>query len=219
MKAFRNVKEAELTNIPKLGKCVLAAAFKCIKKAKVENASSLGELKELADLKPVTPVIPVVAARGAVVSSKQEWDGLNLAVEMITVSDGACNEDKFTALDLTKLASLKQFVVGNGCFKFVTEVKITGLSKLEAVTVGENSFTKHPNDCGNDPKRRFHLKDCPLVKSLTVGRYSFSDFTVCVIDSTPALETVEMGTLTYGEDCNAFWYASLELKSGRVDSE
>ena len=50
MKAFRNVKEAELINIPKLGKCVLAAAFKCIKKAKVENASSLGELKELADL-------------------------------------------------------------------------------------------------------------------------------------------------------------------------
>lgn len=218
MKAFRNVKEAELTNIPKLGKCVLAAAFKCIKKAKVENASLLGELKELSDLKPVTPVIPVVAARGATVSSKQEWDGLNLAVEMITVSNGACNEDKFTTLDLTKLASLKQFVVGNNCFKFVTEVKITGLNKLESVTVGENSFTKHLNDCGNDPKRRFYLKDCPLVKSLTVGRYSFSDFTVCVIENTPALETVEMGSLTYGEDCNAFWYASLELKSESADS-
>ena len=45
-----------------------------------------------------------------------------------------------------------------------------------------------------------------------MGRYSFSDYTVCEIVSVPSLEVIEMGGLN--EYSYNFYYASLELKSG-----
>ena len=92
--------------------------------------------------------------------------------------------------------------------------KLVGLKKLESVVVGENCFTKKKNAYGKNPNRHFCLKDCPKLKELKVGRYSFSDYTVCEIESVDALEVIEMGRLNY-VSCN-FFSASLELKSGRL---
>ena len=46
-RALRNVKEVELEDIPKLTKCGLVTAFKCVESVKMENASKLGDLKAL----------------------------------------------------------------------------------------------------------------------------------------------------------------------------
>ena len=86
-----------------------------------------------------------------------------------------------------------------------------GLNQLESVEIGMNSFTQHKNDVENDPNRHFYLKNCPKLKSLKMGRYSFSDYTVCQIEDVDALEVIEMGDLT--EYSANFYYASLELKS------
>ena len=42
-----------------------------------------------------------------------------------------------------------------------------------------------------------------------MGRYSFSDYTVCEIENVDALEVIEMGDLN--KDSYNFYYASLEL--------
>ena len=143
------------------------------------------------------------------VSNELKWRALNKCVTDVIVSSHCCNKS-VKVLDLSELKYLKRIEIGDACFTHVDEVKLTGL-QLESVVIGMNSFTKHNNGIGNDPNRHFYVKNCPLLKELKVGRYSFSDYSVCEIEDTPALETIQIGDL--GEEgCENFHDASLQLK-------
>ena len=152
----------------------------------------------------------------ATVSSVGELLSLEGSVTEIVVDNGI-GDSELTELDLSRFSQLKRLEIGDYCCMSVNELKLIGLSELESVVIGENSFTKFKNSYGNDPNRHFYLQSCPKLKSLTIGRYSFSDYTVCVIESVSALETIEMGYLNT-ESYN-FYYASLELKSILVHRE
>ena len=101
--------------------------------------------------------------------------------------------------------------MGDDCFKFVEEVKLIDLSKLECVVIGENSFTKEKYDYRYDPNRHFYLKNCERVRELKIGFHSFSDYSVCEIESVPSLRVIDIGGLC--GNSFSFYYASLELKS------
>ena len=133
---------------------------------------------------------------------------------MVIVDFCVCNDDGFTSLDLSSYVSLKVFEVGDECFRHVEEVKLIGLNQLERVVIGKSCFTKHMNWFGNDPCRRFYLKNCERLRELKMGRYSFNKYAVCEIENVPSLEVIEVGKLK--EDSFNFSCASLELKS---DSE
>ena len=135
-------------------------------------------------------------------------------MEVIIVDNNTCNEKCITTLVLSFFSNLKVFKVGDYSFAFVNEVKLIGLNRLERVVIGENCFTKKKNSCGNDPDRHFYLKNCQRLRELKIGRCSFSDYSVCEIESVPSLEVIGMGELNE-RSCN-FSFASLELKS---DSE
>ena len=135
----------------------------------------------------------------------------------LVIYNNECNANTITDLDLSKYLNLKNVVIGDGSFMYVTEVSIIGLRDLESVEIGMNSFTKNKNSAGNDPNRHFYLKNCPKLKSLKIGRYSFSDYTVIEIENVDALEVIEMGELN--EVSLNFYYASLELKSILIHSE
>ena len=137
-------------------------------------------------------------------------------VTEIVVNDGL-NEPDFTGFDLSGFSKLKRLEIGNDCFSYVEEVKLIGLNELESVEIGENSFTKNERGDGYDPNGQFYLKNCPKLKSLKMGRYSFSDYTVIEIENVDALEVIEMGELN--EKSYSFNYASLELKSILIHSE
>ena len=132
-------------------------------------------------------------------------------MEVMIVDNNACNEKCFTSLVLSLFSNLKVFEVGDHSFAFVEEVKLIGLNQLESVVIGKNCFTKKKKGTGNDPTRHFHLKNCERVRELKIGRYSFSDYSVCEIENVPSLEVIEMGDLN--GDSDNFYYASLELKS------
>ena len=134
-------------------------------------------------------------------------------MEVMIVDSNACNDKCFTALDLSFFSNLKVFKVGCYSFSFVNEVKLIGLNQLERVVIGENSFTKCKNDWprSSNPNRHFYLKDCERLRELKMGRYSFSDYSVCEIENVPSLEVIEMGELN--EVSDNFCYASMELKS------
>ena len=140
-------------------------------------------------------------------------------VEELRVIDGCCNEEGLTELDLRGFANLRELKVGSKCFKNVNEVKLIGLNELENVVMGMNSFTKYKStwNITSDPNRYFYLKNCPKLKSLNMGRYSFSDYTVCEIENVDALEVIEMGDVD--EWSRNFYYASLELKSILIHNE
>ena len=138
-------------------------------------------------------------------------------VTEILIGSEECNYEEFGVMDLSKFKNLKSVVIGDECFMNVKETRLTGLSELESVEIGMNSFTQHKNDYGYDSFRHFYMKNCPKLKSLKMGRYSFSDYTVIEIENVDALEVIEMGYLN--EDSYNFYYASLELKSILIQSE
>ena len=130
-------------------------------------------------------------------------------IEELIVNSHSCNGPEWTALDLTLMSHLRLLEVGNECFENVKEVKLIGLSQLERVVIGMNSFTKNGNDY--DPNRHFHLKNCERLRELKIGCDSFSDYSMCEIENMPSLEVIEMGELNEGS--SNFHHASLELKS------
>ena len=137
---------------------------------------------------------------------------LHSSIEELNLGNNSCNVMEWTALDLGFLSHLRLFEVGDECFKCVKEVKLIGLSKLERVLIGMNCFTK----CGNswpkyDASGHFYLRDCERLKELKMGRYSFSDYSVCEIENVPSLRVIEMGEMD--EYSYNFYHASLILKS------
>ena len=231
-RALRNVKEVELEDIPKLTKCTLLTAFKCVEKVKMRNA---GDMEGMEVLKNALEKWKRVeeekkkkeeeerreAMKGkAVIASKMDWDGIDHTVGRITVHNNCCNEDTFGVLDFRGFVNLKVLSIGDECFMYVDELEFVGLKYLESVEIGKSSFTKNKYWCGNDPKRHFHLKNCPQLKSLKVGRYSFSDYTVCEIENVNALEEIKMGNENnLEEESYSFHYASLELRSILIHCE
>ena len=136
---------------------------------------------------------------------------LHSCIEELTVSNKSCNGREWRILDFSSLIYLRWFVVDDECFENVKEVKLIGLNRLERVVIGKKCFTKKKNSYGNDPNRHFYLKNCERLRELKMGRYSFSDYSVCEIENVPSLEVIEMGEMDEAS-CN-FYYASLELKS------
>ena len=142
----------------------------------------------------------------------------NYITELV-IGNNMCNTESITELDLSKYPLLKNITIGDESFTYVSVFDLTGLSELESVEIGMNSFTKYMNgyDIKPDPNRHFYLKNCPKLKSLKICSYSFSDYTVCEIENVPALETVEIGDLN--DNSYNFAYASFELKSIRIHNE
>ena len=141
---------------------------------------------------------------------------LHNCVEELCVIDGCCNNEGLKELDLSVFVNLRELKVGNECFEYVKKVNICGLRELERMIVGSKSFTKEKDEWFSKKDGRFYLKDCPKLKSLKMGRYSFSDYTVCEIENC-GLEVIEIGDLNvYSPN---FYWASLELKSILIHSE
>ena len=138
-------------------------------------------------------------------------------VTEILIGSGECNNEKYRVLDLSVFKNMKSVVIGDGSYMNVKEVELIGLKQLESVVIGMNSFTQHKNDYGYYPNRHFYLKNCPKLRSLKIGRYSFSDYSVIEIENVDALEVIEIGDLN--ELSYNFHGASLELKSILIHSE
>ena len=131
-------------------------------------------------------------------------------IEELIVSNNSCNGKEWNVLDLSFMSNLRLLQVGNGCFMYVIGVKLIGLEKLERVAIGKGSFST--DDPFNGGKHcRFQLKNCPLIRELRIGCFSFNYCSVCEIENVPSLEVIEMKELN--ERSCSFFNASLELKS------
>lgn len=126
-------------------------------------------------------------------------------VTEIRVENGKCNKKQFTVLNWSLFPNVKQITVNDADYKYVKEVKVIGLKRLESILIGENSFTKRMHGYGNDPNRRFILKNCSQLKEIKMGCFSFSDYGVIEISNLDSLEVIEMGTAS-------FYAANLQLK-------
>ena len=128
---------------------------------------------------------------------------------VVSLHVGAGSMKAFKRIEVISVPSLEVMEIGSSSFSNVNELRLIGLPKLRRVMIGSNSFTQHKNGFGSDPNRHFYLKNCPLLTRVGIGRYSFSDFSVCVIENVDSLEVLEIGELN--ELSFNFHSASLEL--------
>lgn len=99
--------------------------------------------------------------------------------ELVT-ANGLFNEDSITSLNITHNGELKRIEIGGGCFGKARVFELDGMSELESVVIGNDSFT---NTKDADPQWNeipaqgsFRIQNCPKLKSLEVGVCSFADY-------------------------------------------
>ena len=155
-----------------------------------------------------TPYMPFYT-KNATVCSMNDLGSIDSGVTHITVSNNCGNENTAASLYFTRFAQLKELVIGNNSCMNVDQLNLIGLSKLRSVVIGENSFTKKKNGFGKESNRRFYVKNCPSLRELRIGRYSFSDYAEFHINAVQSLEEINVGILK--EWSYNFYYASLEL--------
>lgn len=141
-----------------------------------------------------------------------ELNTIDPTVTHITVSNNCGNENTASALHFARFSRLKELTIGDNCYMYVDQLNLVAFPFLRKVVIGMNSFTKQKSGYARNPNRHFTVKNCPKMKELIVGRYSFSDYASAVVENLGALEVLEVGDL-YHLSYN-YYYASLELMSG-----
>ena len=110
------------------------------------------------------------------------------------------------------MISLESIEIGDGCFISLKTFKIDGLNRLKSLKIGQNSFTQKNNNYGDDKSKSFHILNCESLKSIEIGKYSFSDFGgQFELKNLPSLQSIQIGTLKrengYGFGTNTQYYS------------
>ena len=106
------------------------------------------------------------------------------------VGNDQYNEASRTQLKLRRLVRLKRIVIGNGCFGKVRVFELDGLSELESVVIGENGFRI---DIYERTDGSYRIVNCPKLKSIQIGQYSFNDYHSFELNNLPSLQTIDIG--------------------------
>ena len=135
---------------------------------------------------------------------------MNMNVTNLIICSNSCNELK--SLNLNEYRYLKSIEIGDDCFEKVELFNIDGLNELNELKIGDNSFTQQRD--GNNQSRSFHLLNCAKLKSVDIGRYSFSDYSGNFeLVNLPSLTTIKIGSIetdysdsnNKGRSSNFFW--------------
>ena len=86
--------------------------------------------------------------------------------------------------------NLKSIVIGDDCFGKVRVFELDGLDELESVVIGESSFRIGSSERTDGSYR---IVNCPKLKSIQIGHYSFKDYRSFVMYNLPSLQSIYIG--------------------------
>ena len=93
--------------------------------------------------------------------------------------------------------SIVVIVIGKECLGKVRSFILNGLSELESVVIGEKSITnaKTQNDVMQSQRADgvYRIVNCPKLKSIQIGDYSFSDYHSFELSILPSLQSIDVG--------------------------
>ena len=112
-----------------------------------------------------------------------------------------------TSFNITNNGVLKRIVIGNGCFGKVRVFELDGLSELESVVIGRDSF-RISDDERSDGSYR--IVNCPKLKSIQIDDGSFEDYHSFELNNLPSLQSIDMGGY-------CFYYAPSFSLTGLID--
>ena len=146
-------------------------------------------------------------------SSQFDGNTIDNHTESIVIPNNSFNQSKSFILR-SFLHSLKRIVIGGNCFGSVRVFELDGLSELESVVIGKKSFTyaKTDDDIWNNKRTDgvCRIVNCPKLKSIQIGNYSFSDYHSFELNNLPSLQSIDLGN-------NCFHYAPSFSLTGLFD--
>ena len=88
-------------------------------------------------------------------------------------------------------------MIGNECFGKVRVFELNGLDELESVVIGKECFTyaKTYDDIQNSKRTDgdYRIMNCPKLKSIQIGKYSFLDYHSFELNNLPSLQFIDIG--------------------------
>ena len=112
----------------------------------------------------------------------------------LSIGDGSFGNS--ATFQLSNLNSLQSLNIGNEMFNLVSTFKINGLTSLTSLSIGSNSFTQHIDGFGNDSNKSFHILNCVKLESISIGKYSFSDYGgEFELSNLPQLQSIVIGNI------------------------
>ena len=81
--------------------------------------------------------------------------------EGIVVKDGVGNDEVVVSWDMGLYKSLRELVIGDGCFAFMAGLKLEGMAVLEKVEIG--------GECFSMAEGKLEVVDCVKLKCLKIG--------------------------------------------------
>ena len=120
----------------------------------------------------------------------------------VIIPNGYFNGNNIGSFNISNNGVLKSIVIGDICFRKVRVFDLNGLSELESVVIGKNSFwidTSERND-GD-----YRIVNCPKLKSIQTGYESFEDYHTFELNNLPSLQSIDIG-----QEC-FYWTPSFSL--------
>ena len=108
----------------------------------------------------------------------------------LLVGDYDYYDGNVTELKLNELVRLKRIVIGDYNFVKVRVFELDGLSELESVEIGQDSFRiseKERNDGS------YRIVNCPKLKSIQIDNESFRDYNSFEMNNLPSLQSIDIG--------------------------
>ena len=156
------------------------------------------------------------------VQKMNELKGISLNIKDMVISSNSFNN--FDLLDLSQYKYVQSIKIEDDCFQSVKSFKIDGLKQLSSLKIGSHSFTEATKDFLsathtlnewkqiNNPFKSFHVINCPFLKSIEIGQYSFSDFgRDFELKNLPLLQSISIGQTD--KDSSNFLWSSFEVCS------
>ena len=150
--------------------------------------------------------------RQAVITRETSEDDVwHNGVEELTIGDSVWL--LAYVLSFRVFPQLRVLSIGNESLCGVVRLRLVGMKHLEKVAIGDRSFTNADYNQRTMLPCEFVLKNCPVLKELSIGNTSFVFYSVCVIENVPRLESIQIGTMDNQYNLGSFHQASLELRS------
>ena len=108
----------------------------------------------------------------------------------LTIPDGYFNDMSIITFNISSNGDLKRIEIGNNCFGKVRVFELDGLSELENVVIGQQSF-RFGYDERNDGSYR--IVNCQKLKSIQIGDESFRDYNSFELNNLPSLQSIDIG--------------------------
>ena len=105
------------------------------------------------------------------------------------IPNGYFNGKYIASFNISNNEELKSIVIGDYCFGKVRVFELDGLSELESVVIGQQSFRIGSFE-RNDGSYR--IVNCPKLKSIQIGYESFEDYHSFELNNLPSLQTIDI---------------------------